>query len=51
MKIDVKNTDFADVGNIIFLQGMDHCWNVTFYGVETRALQKVDQKYLESCEI
>ena len=30
---------------------MDHCWNVTFYGVETRALQKVDQKYLESFEM
>jgi uncharacterized protein (DUF2132 family) len=30
---------------------MDHCWNVAFYGAETWALQKEDQKYLESFEM
>jgi hypothetical protein len=30
---------------------MDHCWNVTFYGAETWALQKVDQKCPESFEM
>ena len=52
MKTNVKNTEFADVGNIsFFLQDMDHCWSVAFYGVETWALQKVAQKYLEISEI
>jgi hypothetical protein len=51
IKINVINTDFADVGNISFLYGMDHCWNVAFYGAETLALQKIDKKYLESFEM
>jgi len=28
-----------------------YIWSIALYGAETFTLQKVDQKYLESCEI
>jgi uncharacterized protein (DUF2132 family) len=30
---------------------VDHFWNIAFCGAETWAVEKVDQKYLESFEM
>jgi hypothetical protein len=48
-----KNTFFTSRFDLYLRKKLVKCyiWSVTFYGAEIWALQKVDQKYLESFEM